>query len=377
MTAQTSPRPTPVAVQLDGVGKRFATHIALQPLSLAIHQGELLALLGPSGCGKSTLLKLIAGTLQADQGEIFIDGQRVTEAPLRQRGVAVVDQPIGLGEACAQRSTAAQWVGAMLAHVSPGELGVRVEQALAQVQLSSHGACVLRELSAGQQQRVALARALVTRPRVLLLDEPFATLDRPLRLALQGELKHLQRTLGLTTLLVTHDQQEALGLSDRLAVMSAGRLHQVGRPDILYRYPADPFVAAFVGDVNVLSGRCVSRDPRASRAPRVNLELGNSPLRVPAERVHAEVGARIDLYVRPEHIRLGPLTARSQLSATVVAHVFQGDHVDIHLDVPALGQARLCVRQSGLDALARWPTGAVAGVTFDSDGVSAFASRTA
>ncbi|QGZ31274.1 polyamine ABC transporter ATP-binding protein [Stutzerimonas stutzeri] len=359
---------TCTAVQLDGVLKRFGHSIALQKVSLKIQEGEFVTLLGPSGCGKTTLLNLMAGFAEADNGEIFIDGQLVTETPAYQREIGIVFQNYALFP----HMNVAKNVGygLRMRGVPKAEIAERVEQALALVKLSGYGERKPRELSGGQQQRVALARALVIRPKVLLLDEPFSALDKNLRLSMQIELKEIQRKLGVTTVFVTHDQSEALSMSDRVVVMSAGHIRQIGSPDAIYRNPEDPFVAGFVGDANILPGRYLSRDESAC------LELGDARLRLPANRVHASVGSRLDVYVRPENIRLVALGNGQLLTGTVVNHVFQGDHVDIHLDVPALGQARLFVRQSGLDALTRWPVGAVAGLAFDDEGVCAFAADT-
>jgi putative spermidine/putrescine transport system ATP-binding protein len=365
----TSPSVTPgvnIAVQLDKVLKRFGDSIALHEVSLKIQEGEFVTLLGPSGCGKTTLLNLMAGFAEADNGEIFIDGQLVTETPPYQREIGIVFQNYALFPHMSVARNIGY--GLRMRGVAKAEIAERVEQALALVKLQGYGERKPRELSGGQQQRVALARALVIRPKVLLLDEPFSALDKNLRLSMQIELKDIQRKLGVTTVFVTHDQSEALSMSDRVVVMSAGHVRQVGTPDAIYRYPQDPFVASFVGDVNILPGRYLSRDELAT------LALGDSALRVPAERVHADVGERLDIYVRPENIRLGALGPGTLLSATVITHVFQGDHVDIHLDVPALGHNRLFVRQSGLEALTRWPVGAAAGLSFDADGVCAFAA---
>lgn len=357
---------TPVAVQLDGVLKRFGQSIALQKVSLKIEEGEFVTLLGPSGCGKTTLLNLMAGFAEADNGEIFIDGQLVTETPPYQREIGIVFQNYALFP----HMTVAKNVGygLRMRGVAKPEITERVEQALAMVKLSGYGERKPRELSGGQQQRVALARALVIRPKVLLLDEPFSALDKNLRLSMQIELKDIQRKLGVTTVFVTHDQSEALSMSDRVVVMSAGHVRQIGTPDAIYRRPEDPFVAGFVGDANVLPGRYLSRDEAAS------IELGDAIVRLPSSRVHADVGARLDVYARPENIRLVPLGSSAVLNGTVVNHVFQGDHVDVHLDVPALGQTRVFARQSGLDALTRWPIGAVAGLAFDDEGICAFAT---
>ena len=357
---------THIAVQLDGVLKRFGDAIALHKISLTIEEGEFITLLGPSGCGKTTLLNLMAGFAEADGGEIFIDGDLVTEIPPYQREIGIVFQNYALFPHMTVEKNVGY--GLRMRGVPKAEIAERVEQALALVKLAGYGHRKPRELSGGQQQRVALARALVIRPKVLLLDEPFSALDKNLRLSMQVELKAIQRKLGVTTVFVTHDQGEALSMSDRVVVMSAGHVRQIGTPDEIYRRPQDPFVAGFVGDVNILPGRYVGRDGAAM------LELGGTTLRLPAERVHATIGERLDVYVRPENLQLAPLGPHSLFSATVIAHVFQGDHVDVHLDVPALGSASLFARQSGLNSLTRWPIGILVGVSVDDEGVCAFSA---
>ncbi len=357
---------TYVAVQLDGVLKRFGDAIALHKISLTIEEGEFITLLGPSGCGKTTLLNLMAGFAEADGGEIFIDGDLVTEIPPYQREIGIVFQNYALFPHMTVEKNVGY--GLRMRGVPKAEIAERVEQALALVKLAGYGHRKPRELSGGQQQRVALARALVIRPKVLLLDEPFSALDKNLRLSMQVELKAIQRKLGVTTVFVTHDQGEALSMSDRVVVMSAGHVRQIGTPDEIYRRPQDPFVAGFVGDVNILPGRYAGRDGMAM------LEMGGNTLRLPAERVHAAIGERLDVYVRPENLQLAPPGPHSLFSATVIAHVFQGDHVDVHLDVPALGSASLFARQSGLNSLTRWPVGSLAGVSVDDEGVCAFSA---
>lgn len=355
-----------IAVRLDGVLKRFGDAIALHKISLTIAEGEFITLLGPSGCGKTTLLNLMAGFAEADGGEIFIDGDLVTDIPPWQREIGIVFQNYALFPHMTVEKNVGY--GLRMRGVPKAEIAERVEQALALVKLAGYGHRKPRELSGGQQQRVALARALVIRPKVLLLDEPFSALDKNLRLSMQVELKAIQRKLGVTTVFVTHDQGEALSMSDRVVVMSAGHVRQIGTPDTIYRHPQDPFVAGFVGDVNILPGRYAGRDGAAM------LEVGGNVLRLPAERVQATIGERLDVYVRPENIQLAPLSPHSLFSATVIAHVFQGDHVDVHLDAPALGSATLFARQSGLNSLTRWPVGSLVGVNVDDEGVCAFSA---
>lgn len=365
-TLQPDVNNTPVAVRLDGVLKRFGDAIALHKISLMIEEGEFITLLGPSGCGKTTLLNLMAGFVEADGGEIFIDGDLVTDTPPWQREIGIVFQNYALFPHMTVEKNVGY--GLRMRGVPKADIAERVEQALALVKLAGYGHRKPRELSGGQQQRVALARALVIRPKVLLLDEPFSALDKNLRLSMQVELTAIQRKLGVTTVFVTHDQGEALSMSDRVVVMSAGHVRQIGTPDEIYRRPQDPFVAGFVGDVNILPGRYAGRDSAAM------LDLGGNVLRLPAERVHASIGERLDVFVRPENIQLAALGPHSLLSATVIAHVFQGDHVDVHLDVPALGSATLFARQSGLHSLTRWPVGSLVGVNVDDEGVCAFSA---
>lgn len=353
-----------IAVRLDGVLKRFGESVALHKISLIIEEGEFITLLGPSGCGKTTLLNLMAGFTETDGGEIFIDGEPVTEIPPYQREIGIVFQNYALFPHMSVEKNVGY--GLRMRGVSKTEITERVEQAL--VKLAGYGQRKPRELSGGQQQRVALARALVIRPKVLLLDEPFSALDKNLRLSMQVELKAIQRKLGVTTVFVTHDQGEALSMSDRIVVMSAGHVRQIGTPNVVYHHPADPFVAGFVGDVNILPGVYAGRDSTAI------IELGGNTVRLPAERVNATVGDRLDVYVRPENIRLVSLGPDALFSATVITHVFQGDHVDVYLDVPSLNTASLFVRQSGLDSLNDWPVGRVAGISFDEKSISAFRS---
>ena len=242
-----------IAVELDGVTKRFGKVAALDDVSLLVRRGELMTLLGPSGCGKTTLLNLVGGFLMPDSGEIAIDSQRVTNVPAYRREIGITFQNYALFP---HMNVAANvGYGLRMRRVAKAEIARRVADALALIKLAGLEDRKPRQLSGGQQQRVALARALVIRPKVLLLDEPFSALDRNLRASMQVELKEIQRKLGVTTIFVTHDQSEALSLSDRIAVMAEGRIRQLGSPDEIYRRPVDRFVASFVGDVNVLRAR--------------------------------------------------------------------------------------------------------------------------
>jgi putative spermidine/putrescine transport system ATP-binding protein/spermidine/putrescine transport system ATP-binding protein len=354
-----------IAVALDGVTKRFGETAALDDVSLLVRRGELMTLLGPSGCGKTTLLNLVAGFLAADHGEIAIDGERVTERPPYRREIGIMFQSYALFP---HMSVAANvGYGLRMRRRPKAEIARRVEEALALVKLAGLADRRPRQLSGGQQQRVALARALVIRPKVLLLDEPFSALDRNLRGAMQVELKQIQQQLGVTTIFVTHDQGEALSLSDRIAVIAAGRIRQLGTPDEIYRRPSDRFVASFVGDVNILPARL----ERIDGATAV-VALGVARVEVPARPLAgAAIGAQVDLFVRPEELRVAE-EAAGAVHGTVAAQIYQGGHVDLYVDVPEAASGRVLLRVSGHEAMARWPAGTRIGIGLVSDNAIAF-----
>jgi putative spermidine/putrescine transport system ATP-binding protein/spermidine/putrescine transport system ATP-binding protein len=331
------PRPS---LQVDGVTRRFGSVTALADAWLKVAPGEFLTLLGPSGCGKTTLLNLIAGFLEPDQGEIFIDGALVTEVPVWQRGIGMVFQNYALFP----HMTVARNIAYGLAArgIARAEAQRRTAEALALVKLTGMEERRPRQLSGGQQQRVALARALVIRPKLLLLDEPFSALDRNLRGAMQVELREIQRSLGIATIFVTHDQGEALSMSDRVAVMSEGRIRQVGTPEAIYRRPADRFVAGFVGDVNRLPARLVAMEGDSAM-----VACGACRLAVPAAPLAAvSAGTAVELFLRPEQIRTAAPGTPGLTEASVAARAFHGDHADLHCDVPGLPQ-RLLLRVPG------------------------------
>ncbi len=251
---------TAVGVEVRGVTKRFGDHAAVRGVDLSVARGEFFTMLGPSGSGKTTLLRLIAGFELPDEGTISLGGTDVTRTPPYQRGVNTVFQDYALFP----HMTVAQNVGYGLRvrRVSPSERTRRVEEALAMVRMDEFASRRPAQLSGGQRQRVALARAIVNEPEVLLLDEPLGALDLKLRQEMQVELKRIQRQIGITFLYVTHDQEEALTMSDRLAVFRDGRIEQVGHPAEVYERPVSEFVAGFVGTSNVLetpTGRVVVR----------------------------------------------------------------------------------------------------------------------
>jgi putative spermidine/putrescine transport system ATP-binding protein len=237
---------------LDKLTKRFGGHLAVDALSLSVEKGEFVSLLGPSGCGKTTTLQMIAGFVDATSGAVLLEGRDLLAMKPNQRGLGIVFQSYALFP----HLTAAQNVafGLEMQRVARAERETRVREALELVGLRALADRYPRKMSGGQQQRVALARALVIRPRVLLLDEPLSNLDAKLREEMQLELRRIQRTVGTTTILVTHDQAEAMALSDRIVVMNSGRVEQIARPHEAYEKPASPFVAGFLGKTNVVRG---------------------------------------------------------------------------------------------------------------------------
>jgi putative spermidine/putrescine transport system ATP-binding protein len=255
--------------------------------------------------------------------------------------------------------------------LSKADIGRRVSDALALVRLAGYEDRKPRALSGGQQQRVALARALVINPKVLLLDEPFSALDKNLRASMQVELREIQRKIGVTTIFVTHDQAEALTMSDRLAVMSEGRIRQLGTPEDVYRRPKDRFVASFVGDTNVLRGRL----DRIDGADAI-VALGAVRIGVPSgPLLGLAPSSPVDLFMRPEQLAIIEAGEESKAcvgTGTIVAQAYQGGHVDLHVECADLSRDRLLVRLSGPDAMTSRPVGAQVGISVTDDGAIAF-----
>ena len=301
-------------VELTNLAKRYGQTRALDGVSLAVAPGEFFTLLGPSGCGKTTTLRSVAGFVTPDAGEVAIDGAVVTRVPPHRRNVGMVFQHYALFP----HRTVAQNVGfgLRMQRVDRAEIARRVAEAMALVQLPGYGERYPRQLSGGEQQRVALARALVTRPAVLLLDEPLGALDKKLRDHMKIELKRLQREVGITTIFVTHDQEEALTMSDRIAVMHRGRVEQVAPPRGLYETPATAFVAGFIGNINLLAGRATG--PNAVDCGGVKLAAMGA----------ASAGAAVSIALRPERVRLEPAEPMDTVLAMTVGHVvYQGETV--------------------------------------------------
>jgi putative spermidine/putrescine transport system ATP-binding protein len=283
---------------VDRVTHRYGTATAVQDVTLDVKGGELVALLGPSGCGKTTLLRAIGGFITQTEGHIVVGGQSVDHLPPNKRSVGIVFQNYALFP----HMTAAENVayGLEARRMPTADVKSRVEQMLALVKLSALAKRYPRELSGGQQQRVALARALAIRPSILLLDEPFAALDKNLRLDMQIEIKRIQRLAGTTTLIVTHDQEEALSMADRVAVFNQGRLEQFGTPTEVYDQPASLFVNTFVGTANRLMGTLLAV---LGAEARVRLD-GGGEIRTRAPRGAMAPGEPVVACVRPEQLRI-------------------------------------------------------------------------
>ncbi len=292
------------ALTLENLTKRFGGFAAVDGVSLAVAPGELFFILGPSGCGKTTLLRLVAGFAEPDSGRILFGGRDITATPPEGRNAGMVFQNYALWP----HMTVAENVsfGLEMHRIPRRERRERVEKALAAVQMADSGDHLPNQLSGGQQQRIALARALVFEPGLVLLDEPLSNLDARLRVEMRQQIKLLHDQLGLTMLYVTHDQAEALSMADRIAVMRAGRLSQVGTPRELYDRPANAFIADFIGEANLIPGRARLRDGR------MLVETAAGDLASTAFDPRTGEGEAVRCCIRPENLRVGPSPAAGE-----------------------------------------------------------------
>ncbi len=299
-------------LQIDGVTKRFGSTIAVDAVDLAVRRGEFFSLLGPSGCGKTTLLRMIAGFEYPDSGDILVEGQRITDTPPNLRPSNMVFQSYAIFPHLNVFDNIAY--GLRKDRLKRAALDRRVNDALAMIKLEGFGARRADELSGGQRQRVALARALVRRPKVLLLDEPLGALDKRLREAMQIELRQLQKSVGITFVFVTHDQEEALSMSDRIAVMSGGKVLQVASPRELYEAPNCREVADFIGEINFFDGVVAGQSGGMA-------QIDAPPLGRIAAPATKAAGAKVLVALRPEKIAL----SAQGVPGTIAAAAYLGE----------------------------------------------------
>ncbi|CAO3435005.1 ABC transporter ATP-binding protein [Azospirillum endophyticum] len=311
-------------LELKNITKRYGPLTAVGDVSLSVEKGEFVSLLGPSGCGKTTTLQMIAGFVEPSAGTIRLDGRDITRAKANSRGLGIVFQSYALFPHMTVFDNVS--FGLEMQRVPRGERKPRVEEALSLVHLSPYAKRYPRELSGGQRQRVALARALVIRPPVLLLDEPLSNLDAKLREAMQFELREIQRKVGTTTVMVTHDQAEAFSISDRVVVMEAGRITQIDQPYRIYEHPETEFISRFVGKTNLLPGKVAT-------ATGAGATVSLAGIAVPVETAGLSVGDTVTLCIRPEKLHL---TAPSGglLTGRVADRFFLGSQWLYHIDGP-------------------------------------------
>lgn len=306
-------------VELKNITVRFDGETILDDMSLSIGDGEFVTLLGSSGCGKTTTLRLIAGFLEPDEGEVFFDSKSMNGVPAYKREVNTIFQRYALFPNYNVFENIAY--GLRVRHVPENEIRERVSEMLTLVNLEGFGKRSISKLSGGQQQRVAIARALVLKPKVLLLDEPLAALDLKLRKDMQNELKNIQKALGITFVFVTHDQEEALSMSDTVVVMNEGKIQQIGTPKDIYNEPENAFVADFIGESNILDG-VMKADYRAAFSGKTFdcLDSGFAP------------NEPVDVVVRPEDVDIVP-PDKGMLQGIVTSVTFLGVHFEIIVDI--------------------------------------------
>ena len=297
---------------IQGISKSYATQLVIDRLDLQIDAGEFVSLLGPSGCGKTTLLRVIAGLTHGDRGSVILDGQDITTLAPHKRNVGVVFQNYALFPHLNVFENIA--FGLKAKHLDADTIQAQVKQALLSVQMSPYSNRSIAELSGGQQQRVAVARALAIKPKLVLLDEPLSALDRKLRETMQIELKHILRDAGMTAIFVTHDQEEALVMSDRIAVMNKGHIEQLDAPSRVYTKPASEFVLNFVGLSAQWQGHVASIEGAS-----MLIQTPEGLLRCPFEE-HFEAGATVVVSVRPERIDLKPVSEQNTVRAQNQTH---------------------------------------------------------
>jgi iron(III) transport system ATP-binding protein len=320
-----------VGIRIQQLSKQFSHRVkglvyAVRDISLAVQPGEFLTLLGPSGCGKTTTLRMIAGFERPDAGRVFIGEQDVTDLMANQRNIGFVFQNYALFPHLTVFENVAY--GLRVKRMAEAKIGEAVREVLQLVGLSGYDRQFPNQLSGGEQQRVALARAIVIRPRVLLFDEPLSNLDAKLRVHMRREIQQLQKQLSITAVYVTHDQEEAMAISDRIVVMNQGTIAQEGTAEDLYRHPASEFVAQFIGRTNLLAARVVAVDARGTA-----VEVAGYRLQIEGQNPAAQPGQAVRLVVRPETIDLTGAEAGGGLPGRVVSRMYLGEKVEYHVRV--------------------------------------------
>jgi spermidine/putrescine transport system ATP-binding protein len=352
----------PLIAEFRAATKRYGDVLAADALDFGIGRGEFLSFLGPSGCGKTTALRMLAGFETPTSGDIWLDGERVTDVPAHRRPVNMVFQHYALFPHLSVADNIAYGLRQRRPRPDRAEIARQVDRALEMVRLSGFGPRRVWEMSGGQQQRVALARAIVNAPKVLLLDEPLAALDRKLRREMQIELQTLQRQLGITFVLVTHDQEEALSMSDRICIMRSGRIVQAGSPAALYDRPVNRYVADFVGKSNFIDGTLAG--PAGARG-QVQSASG---LRF-SGRTGGPLapGARVSLSLRPEQIALTRAAPDGALPVTVVNRIFLGEHTEYLVRHAVLGDLLVLVARQAEAGEGSFAPGAAGFVTWPAE----------
>jgi ABC-type Fe3+/spermidine/putrescine transport system ATPase subunit len=312
-------------IRIDRLRRSYGTVRAVDDISLTVGHGELFTLLGPSGCGKTTLLRMIAGFNEVESGDIWFGEERIDLLPAHKRNIGMVFQNYAIFPNMTVEANVAY--GLRARKVPPADIGARVAQALARVRLQDYGPRRPHELSGGQLQRVAIARALVVEPAVLLFDEPLSNLDAQLRVEMRVEIRQLQQSLGITAIYVTHDQEEALAISDRIAVLRSGKVEQVGAPEEIYHQPQTAFVAEFLGGTNMLRGIAGPYD-----GTRTEVMVGGA--RMFAQGHVAPAGSPLMLSIRPELLSLSKEPHGIQLEARLQLREFLGPIQRLHTALP-------------------------------------------
>jgi len=350
---------TEALLQIKGITKRFGDTTALAGVSLDVREGEFLTLLGPSGCGKTTLIRIIAGFETPTSGDVLIDGKTVLDSPPYRRPLGMVFQSLALFP----HLTVAENIGYGLKvrRLAAKAIKEKVQAALEMVGLDGFGGRYIGQISGGQKQRVALARAIVTEPRVLLLDEPLGALDMKIRRQMQTELKQIQERLGTTFIFVTHDQEEALTMSDRIAVFRNGLIDQVDDPISIYERPVTRFVAEFVGDTNFFEGVLEADGSRGQRFRTADLVTA-----IELAPTAFGDGKRVGLSVRPEHMKLTGAD-QGKVKADIVRRVYAGQSTRFWLQA---GKRTLIADWRGIDGQALPVPGQTVGLTWDNSSVS-------